>query len=96
LLNKNKCRNKEIKLHRFPIKEKTKNRDYCSLKLTSPELDADIRLGKRVRPLLWELLGNSSLKTTEILDINAPITPICRDLKQSNPDAQKIGTQKFL
>ena len=34
-------------------------------KVTSPELEADIGLVKRVRPLLWGLLGKNKLKTTK-------------------------------
>lgn len=54
----------------------------CTFKVTSPELEADIGLVKRVRPLLWGLLGNNKLKTTKICNMSVPITTIYKSQKQ--------------
>lgn len=51
-------------------------------KVTSPELEADIGLVKRVRPLLWGLLGNNKLKITKICSMSVPITTIYKSQKQ--------------
>ena len=73
-------------MHRVPMKKEKRQKErerrknctnlWVQFKVTTPKLDADIGLGKRVRPLLWGLLGNNNLKTTKICYTNTPMSPI--------------------